>query len=225
MSKPEILIIDDEAQIRRLLQITLETNQYVVREAVSAKDGLIIASNHPPDLILLDIGLPDDSGHHVLTKLRQWYTNPIIILSVEKSEESIIKALDNGANDYLSKPFRAGELLARIRSALRSTSQEESTLIELGDLEIDLSARSVKRKGELVKLTSTEYSLLALLVKNEGKVLTHQYLLRAIWGPGFINQSQYLRVFIAQIRKKVEDDPNRPQYVLTESGVGYRFVS
>ena len=225
MNKAEILVIDDEQQIRKLLEITLQSNQYLVKEAVSAKEGLIMAANHPPDLILLDLGLPDENGHTVLKKLRQWYTNPVIILSVQKSEEDIIKALDNGANDYLSKPFRTGELLARIRSALRASVEEEGgTVINFGDLQIDLAARTVKRNNEIIKLTSTEYSLLALFARNEGKVLTHQFLLRAIWGPGYINQSQYLRVFIAQIRKKIEDDPNRPEYLLTESGVGYRFI-
>lgn len=161
----------------------------------------------------------------VLQKLRKWYTEPIIILSVQKSEDDIIKALDNGANDYLSKPFRTGELLARIRSALRNNIQEEAeTILHFGNLHIDLTARTVMKNNELLKLTSTEYNLLALLVKNEGKVLTHHYLLRAIWGPGYINQSQYLRVFIAQIRKKIEDDPNRPTFLLTESGFGYRFL-
>ena len=226
MSKAEILIIDDEPQIRKMLEITLQTNGYLSKSAVSAKEGLIMAANHPPELILLDLGLPDENGHVVLKKLRQWYTNPVIILSVQKNEEDIIKALDNGANDYLSKPFRTGELLARIRSALRdSVSEEGDTTLNFRDLQIDLSARTVKKNNQLVKLTSTEYNLLTILIKNEGKVLTHQYLLRAIWGPGFINQSQYLRVFIAQVRKKIEDDPNRPEYLLTESGVGYRFMS
>ena len=225
MSKAEILIIDDEPQIRKMLEITLQTNGYLSKSAVSAKEGLIMAANHPPELILLDLGLPDESGHGVLQKLRQWYTNPVIILSVQKNEEDIIKALDNGANDYLSKPFRTGELLARIRSALRdSISEEGDTTLNFNDLQIDLSTRTVKKNNQLVKLTSTEYNLLAILIKNEGKVLTHQYLLRAIWGPGFINQSQYLRVFIAQIRKKIEADANRPEYLLTESGVGYRFM-
>jgi len=225
MSKAEILIIDDEPQIRKMLEITLQTNGYLSKSAVSAKEGLIMAANHPPELILLDLGLPDENGHVVLQKLRQWYTNPVIILSVQKNEEDIIKALDNGANDYLSKPFRTGELLARIRSALRdSISEEGDTTLNFQDLQIDLSARTVKKNNQLVKLTSTEYNLLAILIKNEGKVLTHQYLLRAIWGPGFINQSQYLRVFIAQIRKKIETDANRPEYLLTESGVGYRFM-
>jgi len=226
MNKIEILIIDDEEQIRKLLEITLQTNHYHVTQADTAKQGLIMAANHPPDLILLDLGLPDKDGHTVLQELRQWYTNPIIILTVQKSEEIIIKALDTGANDYLSKPWRSGELLARIRSALRNSNQDEGEpIVNSDDLVIDLNTRTVKKKGELLKLTTTEYSLLALLARNDGKVLTHQYLLRAIWGPGFINQSQYLRVFIAQLRKKIEDDPNRPEYLLTESGVGYRFVA
>lgn len=224
-NRPEILIIDDEPQIRKLLEITLQTNNYIVKQASTAKEGLIMAGNHPPDMILLDLGLPDENGHIVLKKLRQWFTNPVIILSVQKSEEDIIMALDNGANDYLSKPFRAGELLARIRSVLRSSAMEEgNSLFEFGELQIDLTARTIKRNGELLKLTTTEYALLALLIRHEGKVLTHQFLLRAIWGPGYINQSQYLRVFIAQIRKKIEKDPNRPEYLLTESGVGYRFM-
>src|SRR5262245_52741794 len=226
MSKAEILIIDDEPQIRKTLEITLQTNGYLSKSAVSAKEGLIMAANHPPELILLDLGLPDENGHLVLQKLRQWYTNPVIILSVQKNETDIIKALDNGANDYLSKPFRTGELLARIRSALRNSNTEDGdTVIDFNGLQVDLTARTVKKNNEFIKLTSTEYNLLALFARNEGKVLTHQYLLRAIWGPGYINQSQYLRVFIAQIRKKIEDDPNRPEYLQTESGVGYRFTS
>lgn len=226
MNKAEILIIDDEEQIRNLLEITLRTNNYNVTQATTAKEGIVMASNHPPDLIILDLGLPDKDGLTVLQELRQWHTNPIIILSVQNNEETIIRALDAGANDYLSKPFRTGELLARIRSVLRSSAQEETDpIVNSDDLQIDLYSRTVKKKGELVKLTTTEYSLLALFAKNDGKVLTHQYLLRSVWGPGFISQSQYLRVFIAQIRKKIEDDPNRPEYLVTESGVGYRFIS
>jgi len=226
MNKAGILIIDDEAQIRKLLEITLQSNDYVITEATTGKEGMILAANHPPDMIILDLGLPDLNGHELLKKLREWYTNPIIILSVQSNEEDIIKALDNGANDYLVKPFRTGELLARIRLALRSAIPEEVTpIINIGDLQIDLSLRTVKKKEEIIKLTTTEYTLLALFAKNEGKVLTHQYLLREVWGPGFINQSQYLRVFIAQLRKKIENDPNRPEYLITESGVGYRLVS
>lgn len=225
MNKAEILIIDDEEQIRRLLDITLRANNYTVTHASTGKEGLIRASNHPPDLIILDLGLPDKDGLTVLHDLREWYTNPVIILSVQNSEEVIVRALDRGANDYLSKPWRTGELLARIRSALRNAPGDENEpIINSDDLVIDLESRTVKKKGELIRLTGTEYSLLALFAKNYGKVLTHQFLLRAIWGPGFINQSQYLRVFIAQIRKKIEDDPNRPKYLLTESGVGYRFI-
>ncbi len=225
-NKATILIIDDEVQMRKLLQITLESNDYTIAEAATAKDGMIMAANHPPDLILLDLGLPDEDGHSVLKKLREWFTNPIIILSVQSSEEDIIKALDNGANDYLVKPFRTGELLARIRSVIRGIfTDENNPVIINGDLQIDLGNRVVKKNEEIIKLTSTEYTLLALFAKNEGKVLTHQYLLREVWGPGYINQSQYLRVFIAQLRKKIETDANRPTFIVTESGVGYRFAA
>ena len=221
----EILIIDDEPQIRKLLDITLQSNDYKVREASTGREGLIMAANHPPELILLDIGLPDESGHVVLQKLREWFTKPIIILSVQSSEEDIVKALDNGANDYLVKPFRTGELLARIRSVIRSISNEsENPIIICKDIIIDLSLRTVKKNNEVVKLTLTEYNLLALLIKNEGKVLTHQFLLKAVWGPTYVGQSQYLRVFIAQLRKKIEDDSNNPSHIITENGIGYRFV-
>lgn len=224
-NKSQILIIDDEAQIRKLLEITLESNDYIVNQASTAKEGIIMAANHPADMIILDLGLPDESGHNILTKLREWYTNPIIILSVQSGEEDIIKALDNGANDYLIKPFRTGELLARIRSALRSKILEDNDpIITCKDLQIDLNKRTVRKKNSIIKLTATEYTLLALMVKNEGKVLTHQYLLKEVWGTGYINQSQYLRVFIAQLRKKIESDANRPEYIVTESGIGYRFV-
>lgn len=224
-NKATILIIDDEVQIRKLLEITLESNDFAVTQAATAKEGMIMAANHPPDLIILDLGLPDEDGHSVLRKLREWYNNPVIILSVLSNEEDIIKALDNGANDYLIKPFRTGELLARIRSALRRMFLEENNpLIICDGLQIDLAARTVKKNNEAIKLTATEYNLLALFAKYEGKVLTHQYLLREVWGPGYISQSQYLRVFIAQLRKKIENDPNRPEMILTESGVGYRFV-
>jgi two-component system KDP operon response regulator KdpE len=226
MNNAQILVIDDEAQIRKLLEITLQSNDYRVSEAATAREGLILAANHPPDLILLDLGLPDQNGHEVLKALRAWYTKPVIILSVQSDETDIVQALDNGANDYLVKPFRTGELLARIRSALRSsTTEDESPVVSYNGLQIDLAARTVKKNTETIKLTATEYTLLALFARNEGKVLTHQYLLREVWGPGYINQSQYLRVFIAQLRKKIEDDANHPQYILTESGVGYRFIA
>jgi two-component system KDP operon response regulator KdpE len=226
MNNAQILIIDDEAQIRKLLAIILQSNNYLVNEAVNARDGLIAAANHPPDLILLDLGLPDEDGQIVLKKLREWYTKPVMIISVLNSEEDIVTALDNGANDYIIKPFRAAELLARIRSALRLPANiNDIPVINFNNLFIDLSARTVKKNNELVKLTATEYNLLALLAKNEGKVLTHHYLLNQIWGPSYINESQYLRVYIVQLRKKIEDDPNRPTHIITESGVGYRFIA
>ncbi len=225
MNKAEILVIDDEAAIRKLLDITLQSNGYTVVSAATAKQGLISVANHPPDLVVLDLGLPDENGHDVLVQLRKWFTSPVLILSAQANEEDIIRALDNGANDYLVKPFRTGELLARIRSALRgSISAENTPLLQTGNLQIDLLSRLVKKNDEILKLTATEYNLLSLFARNEGKVLTHQYLLKEIWGPGYINQSQYLRVFIAQIRKKIEDDPNHPEIIITESGIGYRFV-
>lgn len=224
MNKATVLIIDDEVQIRRLLTITLQ-NDFNVVEAANAKEGLAMVANHPPDLVLLDLGLPDENGHDVLKHLREWYTHPVIILSVQSSEEDIVRALDAGANDYLVKPFRTGELLARIRSALRTTSAEENNaVIEYDGLSVDFAARRVTKQGIPIKLTATEYSLLALMVRNEGKVLTHRHLLLEVWGPSYTNESQYLRVFVAQLRKKIEDDPNRPRHILTESGVGYRFV-
>lgn len=224
MNKAEILIIDDEPQIRKLLRINLESNDYKVVQASDAKEGLTLAATHPPDLILLDIGLPDKNGHLLLQELREWYNKPIIMLSVQNSEEDIVSALDNGATDYLTKPFRTGELLARIRSAIRrSQNTENHSVVIAGELEIDLITRTVKKTGEMIKLTSTEYNLLALFAKNEGKVLTHQLLLKEIWGYSYQQETQYLRVFVGTLRKKIEDNPNHPEYIVTESGVGYRF--
>ena len=225
MNEQKILVIDDEGPIRKLLQITLQSNGYNVEESVTAKEGLAMAVSNLPDLILLDLGLPDEDGHSVLKKLRTWYSKPVIIISVLSSEEDIVNALDNGANDYLIKPFRTGELLARIRSALRfGNTTDDNLVIQFDKISIDLVARVVKKNSEIMKLTATEYSLLALFARNEGKVLTHRYLLKEVWGAGYLNQSQYLRVYIAQLRKKIEDDPNRPVHIITESGVGYRFI-
>lgn len=225
MNKPGILVIDDEPQIRKLLEIALESNGYTVQQAENGKAGIRLAANHPPELILLDIGLPDESGHEILEQLRTWYNKPVIMLSVHNSEDDIVRALDHGATDYLTKPFRIGELLARIRSCLRRSDTENgSSTITCGNLHIDFGARTVKRNEEPVKLTSTEYKLLALFARNEGRVLTHQYILREIWGTGFQTETQYLRVYVAQLRKKIEDNPNKPQHLVTESGVGYRFV-
>lgn len=220
----EILVIDDEVQIRKLLEITLDSNGYKTFFAVNAKEGVLAAANYQPDLIILDLGLPDEDGQVVLKRLREWFKNPIIILTVKNAEEEIVKALDNGANDYLTKPFRTQELLARIRTALRNLIQKENEpIIQFGDVSIDFTSRIVKLKDEILKLTATEYNLLSILVKNEGRVLTHQYLLKEVWGNSYSDQTQYLRVFVAQLRKKIESDPNRPKFIITESGVGYRF--
>jgi len=219
-----ILIIDDEVQIRRLLEITLSANGYKITEASTGKEGLAKAATRQPGLIILDLGLPDSDGFEILKKLREWFEKPIIILSVRNSEDDIIKALDNGANDYLTKPFRTGELLARIRVAIRqSLTNSDNPVLEFGSLTIDLANHTARKNNELIKLTSTEFSLLALLAKNEGRVLTHQYILKEVWGMGYITQTQYLRVFIAQLRKKVEDEPAKPRLLNTESGIGYRF--
>jgi two-component system KDP operon response regulator KdpE len=225
MNNAEILIIDDEPQIRKLLKITLESNDYRVVLAETGKEGVHLVANHTPDLVILDLGLPDKSGHSVLKDLREWYDKSIIILSVQDDEADIIKALDNGASDYLTKPFRTGELLARIRASLRiSLNNDSQPNLITGDLEIDLSSRIVKRDGNIIKLTATEYNLIALLAKNQGRVLTHQFLLKEVWGLGYQNETQYLRVFVAQLRKKLEKNPNNPKHLVTESGVGYRFV-
>ncbi len=224
IKKTNILVIDDEKQIRKLLDITLESNGYNVIQAENAKDGYLAAVNQPVDLIILDLGLPDENGYSVLQKLRDWNKIPIIILSAQSSEDAIVKTLDNGANDYLIKPFRTGELLARIRSAIRNAAMEKNVpLINYKQFEVNLSARTIKQNNEILKLTATQYALLVLFAKNEGKVLTHQYILKEVWGDDYINQLQYLRVFIAQLRKKIETDGVK--YIVTESGIGYRFVA
>lgn len=224
---PTVLVIDDEIQIRKLLEISLEANEYKVIFAVDGKEGITLAASHQPDLILLDLGLPDLNGQQVLLKLREWYQHPIIILSVKNSENEIVQALDNGANDYMTKPFRTQELLARMRTALRSNLSNNSSdsVLNFGSLVVDLVARIVKVNNLIVKFTATEYNLLTLFIKNDGRVLTHQYILKEIWGQTYSDQTQYLRVFVAQLRKKIEDDPNLPKFIITESGVGYRFNS
>jgi two-component system, OmpR family, KDP operon response regulator KdpE len=220
-----ILIIDDESAIRRLLEITLKANGYTILEATTGNEGLHIAASHNPQLIILDLGLPDEDGQSILRKLREWYTQPILILSVRSSEEEIIRALDSGANDYLTKPFRTGELSARVRSSLRLTAlgNTNHSAFTFGQIEIDLANHTVKKSGEIIKLTSTEFSLLALMAKNAGKVLTHSFILKEVWGYGYLEQTQYLRVFVAQLRKKIEENPSVPTLIITESGIGYRF--
>ncbi|MES2559565.1 MAG: response regulator transcription factor [Bacteroidota bacterium] len=225
MNKAEILIIDDEPQIRKLLEITLESHDYKVWQSESGKEGIVMAANHPPELILLDIGLPDKSGHEVLKELRTWYNKSIIILSVLNNESDIVTALDSGATDYLTKPFRSAELLARIRAAIRrNQTPNNGTSIVCGELLIELTARIVKKNNEVIKLTNTEFNLISLFAQNEGRVLTHQFILREIWGVGAQTETQYLRVFVGTLRKKIEDDSNHPKHIITESGVGYRFT-
>jgi len=225
MNKAEILVIDDEPQIRRLLEITLSSSDYKVLLAESGKQGIAMAASYQPDLILLDIGLPDKSGQEVLKELRTWYNHAVLILSVQNSEADIVAALDNGANDYLTKPFRTAELLARIRSAIRRNHDHNTgSVAESGDLKVDFVARSLKRNDQLLKLTATEFNLIALFMKNEGRVLTHQFILKEVWGVGYQSETQYLRVFVASLRKKIEENPNQPIHILTESGVGYRFI-
>jgi two-component system, OmpR family, KDP operon response regulator KdpE len=219
-----LLIIDDEVQIRRLLEITLSANGYKIIKAGDGKEGLHAAASHQPSGIILDLGLPDADGLEILKKLRTWYQKPIIILTVRNTEEDVVEALDHGANDYLTKPFRTGELLARVRSALRQNkSDEQATTYVFDNLEIDIVDHTVRKQNKILKLTSTEFNLLALLAKNAGRVLTHQYILKEIWGYSYLEQTQYLRVFVAQLRKKIEDDPSKPLLLITESGIGYRF--
>ena len=225
-NKYNILIVDDEPQIRKILRITLESNSYKVMEAENGKDGIAFTAANKPNLIILDLGLPDQDGLSVLKNIREWSNIPVIILSVRNSEEDIVSCLDQGADDYLTKPFNTSELLARIRASLRRSAQvNEENVYSDGSLSIDLVSRTVKKEAFEVKLTATEYDLLLLFVKNVGKVLTHRYILKEIWGPAYIEQSQYPRVFVGNLRKKIEDDPANPKYILTESGVGYRFVS
>lgn len=219
-----ILVIDDEIQIRRLLKITLENSGYKISEADNAKNGLMELTNSRPSLVLLDLGLPDEDGLSLLKKIRDFSEIPVIILSVRNSENDIIDALDSGADDYITKPFNSGELLARIRASLRHSQPEQKNPVFInGNLTVDFSTREVKKTGQVVKLTSTEFSLLSLFIRNSGKVLTHNYFLKEIWGKPYSEETQYLRVFVAQLRKKLEDNPSRPKMFVTESGVGYRM--
>lgn len=225
MNKYSVLIIDDEIQIQKLLSITLESAGYKVISALTLKEGLSTAGIHPPDIILLDIGLPDGSGQEGLKRLRDWYQGPIVMLTVINDEENIIRAFDTGANDFLTKPFRTGELLARMRSLLRLTTQNQhDTIFESGTLSIDYKGRVVRKNGEIIKLTATEYNLLSILAKYEGRIVTQAFLLKEIWGPSYQKESHYLRIFIAQLRKKIEDNPTLPKHIITEASIGYRFM-
>jgi two-component system, OmpR family, KDP operon response regulator KdpE len=222
---PQVLVIDDEVQIRRFLRISLEAHGYRVHEAVRGDEGITRAATIRPDLIILDMGLPDMDGQDVLRRLREWTKTPVIILSVRDSDRDKVAALDAGADDYLTKPFSTDELMARLRAALRHAAPAgEQQLFQSGTLTVDLTRRLVTLHGEPVRLTPTEYALLRLLIQHAGKVLTHRQILRAVWGPEYENETHYLRVFFAQLRQKLEADPARPALILTEPGVGYRLA-
>ncbi len=224
--KPVALIIDDEVQIRRLLRVALEAENYQVQEAETGQAGLIEIANRRPAIILLDLGLPDMEGLEVLKRLREWSEAPVLVLSVRDDEAGKVAALDAGAEDYVTKPFGTPELLARVRAAQRKTRpEEEVSVFKSGDLVIDLTARVITRGGHEVKVTATEYALLRLFVRHAGRVLTHRYILREIWGPKSEEHRQYLRVYVTHLRQKIEADPTRPRHIKTEPGIGYRFES
>lgn len=222
---PIVLVIEDEVQMRRFLRASLGNNGYQVYESETAADGLAQAASRNPDLVLLDLGLPDQDGLVVTERLREWAKMPIIVLSARGQEEDKIRALDAGADDYLTKPFGIGELLARIRVALRHSARSESgeSQFTMGDVKVDLARRQVTKANEEVHLTPIEYRLLATLIKYEGRVITHRQLLREVWGLNSSEQTQYLRVYMAQLRHKLETNPSRPQFLTTEPGVGYRL--
>jgi two-component system KDP operon response regulator KdpE len=222
-----VLIVDDEPQMRKFVRITLAANGYGVIEASTAAEGIQQAAAHTPDLMLLDLGLPDADGSEVTRRIREWSTMPIIVISARGKEESKVLALDDGADDYVTKPFGAGELMARVRVALRHAARVAGTpeaVVQIGDaIRVDLVRRVVEVRGQEVHLTPIEYKLLTLLVKHAGMVLTHRQLLEQVWGPGHAHQMQYLRVYMTQLRHKLEQEPARPKYFVTEPGVGYRL--
>jgi two-component system KDP operon response regulator KdpE len=225
-AQPEILIIDDEVQIRRLLRITLEADGYRVREAENGALGLNEAAVQRPDAVVLDLSLPDLGGLDVLRRLREWSQLPVLILSVRGEEKDKIAALDAGADDYLTKPFGGGELLARMRVLLRRAQPAgELSVVRFGDIEVDFTQRTVTKAGAAVHLTVKEYSLLRLLLQHRGKVVTHRQLLRDVWGPAHEGDTHYLRVHMANLRKKLEASAGAPAYLRTESGIGYRFTA
>ena len=227
VARPVVLVIEDEPQIRRFLRTTLDAQSFEVVEAESGARGITDAANRRPECIILDLGLPDMDGVDVIRRVREWSTVPIIVLSARTQESEKIAALDAGADDYVAKPFGAGELFARLRVALRHAAAGEhgaqGAVYERGDLRIDLGARRVTLAGHEVHLTPTEYRLLATLVRYRGKVLTQRFLLQEVWGPGHVERPHYLRIYMANLRQKLEADPARPALLLTETGVGYRL--
>jgi two-component system KDP operon response regulator KdpE len=224
--KPLILVVEDDPQIRRFLRAALSSEGYRIQEATTAQEGLAQAAAHSPDFVLLDLGLPDCDGLEVIRGIRQWSTAPILVLSARGQERDKIEALDLGADDYVAKPFTVGEVLARIRAGLRrSNTVAAGPIFHLGQIEVDLDKRVVKVNSEEVHLTPNEYKLLQVLIKHAGKVLTQRQLLNEVWGPNATEQGQYLRVYIAQLRRKLEQNPARPKHLQTEPGVGYRLVA
>ena len=220
-----VLVIDDEPQIRRLLRVTLEGNGYQVFDAATGEEGILQVAQRRPEVVLLDLGLPDLDGVTVLKRLREWSQVPVIVLSVKDRENDKIAALDHGADDYVTKPFNSGELLARLRVVKRRAQPSpDLAVFRSGPVEVDLTARKVMVNGKEVKLTATEYSLLRVFVQHAGKVLTHRQILREVWGPNYLEQTHYLRVYMAHLRDKLETDPARPELFITEPGVGYRLI-
>ena len=225
-TKPLVLVVDDEPQIRRLLTITLESRGYAVLAAVTGQEGIVLAAQHRPDLIILDLGLPDLTGQEVLRRIREWTQTPVVILSVFDDEAGKVAALDAGADDYVTKPFNTDELLARVRTALRHAARgkAEQPVFTAGDLVVDLAARRVTRKGQTVKLTATEYALLRLFIQHAGKVLTHHHILEEVWGKNHVEHTHYLRVYLTRLREKREEDPAKPKLLQTEASIGYRLA-
>jgi two-component system KDP operon response regulator KdpE len=218
------LVIDDEIQMRRLLRVALEAAGYAVHEATTGQEGLQAVAYRRPDIVLLDLGLPDMDGLAALRRLREWSEVPVVILTVRDSDADKVAALDGGADDYVTKPFSTPELLARLRAAQRrARPAEESAVFSQGGLTVDLVARTVQRDGKEVKLTATEWSLLALLVRHAGRILTHRQILREVWGPKAEEHREYLRVYFTHLRKKIERDPAKPGLIINEPGVGYRL--
>ena len=225
---PHILVIDDEPQILRAMRTILTEKQFKVTTASRGEEGLTLAATNKPDIVILDLGLPDMDGVEVCARLREWTQCPIIILSVRDSEREKVAALDAGADDYLTKPFGIEELLARVRVALRHSTRTQgpqNKIIKAGPISIDLAWHIVKRGEDQIKLTGTEHKLLAYLAANRGRVLTHHSILTHVWGPADADHTEYLRVYMRQLRKKLEDNPERPKYILTEPGIGYRFIA
>lgn len=221
-----ILVIDDEPQIRKLLKVSLSAHDFFVDEAATGADGIIRAADSKPDLIIIDLGLPDMDGKSVVKAIREWSQTPIIVLSAREQEKEKVDSLDAGADDYVTKPFGMGELMARMRAALRhiSTPENEPVLI-CGDLQIDLALHKVLLGGDEIKLTPTEFAIIKMMAQNQGKVLTHKQLLKAVWGNEYSEDTHYVRIYVGQLRRKIEPDPAQPRYIITESGIGYRLIS